>query len=65
MRIAYFDCFSGISGDMTLAALVSAGWPPAEVELLPARLGLEGVSVAVSETRRGPFAGGVNTSVTI
>ena len=56
MRIAYFDCFSGISGDMTLAALVSAGWPPAEVELLPSRLGLEGVSVAVSETRRGPFA---------
>ena len=25
MRIAYFDCFSGISGDMTLAALIDAG----------------------------------------
>lgn len=25
MRIAYFDCFSGISGDMCLGALVSAG----------------------------------------
>jgi uncharacterized protein (TIGR00299 family) protein len=25
MRIAYFDCFSGISGDMILGALVSAG----------------------------------------
>ena len=27
MRIAYFDCFSGISGDMTLGALLHAGVP--------------------------------------
>ena len=25
MKIVYFDCFSGISGDMTLAALIDAG----------------------------------------
>lgn len=56
MRIAYFDCFSGISGDMCLGALVSAGWPAAEAQALPARLGLEGVRVAVGEARRGPFA---------
>lgn len=55
MRIAYFDCFSGISGDMTLGALVSAGWPAAEVEALPARLKLSGVTVTVGEARRGPF----------
>ena len=56
MRIAWFDCFSGISGDMTLGALVSAGWPAAEVESLPRRLGLDGVRVSVHAARRGPFA---------
>jgi len=28
MRIAYLDCFSGISGDMFLGALIDAGLPP-------------------------------------
>ncbi|MBE0478820.1 nickel pincer cofactor biosynthesis protein LarC [Candidatus Aerophobetes bacterium] len=27
MKIAYFDCFSGISGDMVLGALIDAGLP--------------------------------------
>jgi uncharacterized protein (TIGR00299 family) protein len=35
MKLAYFDCFSGISGDMTLGALVNAGCP---VDLLRAEL---------------------------
>ncbi|MBW2612714.1 MAG: DUF111 family protein, partial [Deltaproteobacteria bacterium] len=27
MKIAYFDCFAGISGDMTLGALMDTGVP--------------------------------------
>ncbi len=56
MKHAHFDCVSGIAGDMTLAALLSAGWPEAALQALPARLGLEGVGIVVSQTRRGPFA---------
>ena len=56
MRIAYFDCVSGVSGDMTLAALVSAGWPVEDLRALPVRLKLEGVQIDVQPARRGPFA---------
>ena len=35
MKVAYFDCFSGISGDMTLGALVDAGCP---LEVLRSKL---------------------------
>lgn len=55
-RLAYFDCVSGVSGDMTLAALVAAGWPRESLAGLPARLRLEGVGIAVTDVRRGPFA---------
>jgi uncharacterized protein (TIGR00299 family) protein len=30
-RVLYFDCFSGISGDMTLGALIDAGLPLADL----------------------------------
>jgi hypothetical protein len=56
MKLAYFDCISGVSGDMTLGALVSAGWPEDELRAIPARLKLEGVAVEISRTVRGPFA---------
>ena len=56
MRIAYFDCFSGVSGDMCLGALIAAGAPADRLVDLPRRLGLEGVRVTIGSARRGPFA---------
>ncbi|CAB1062681.1 FIG00676491: hypothetical protein [Olavius sp. associated proteobacterium Delta 1] len=50
--IAYFDCFSGISGDMTLGALVDLGLP---LELLKdqlRRLPLENFDVTVTSANR-------------
>ena len=46
-RIAYFDCPSGISGDMTLGALLDAGADPALLERTVTALGL-GAEVAVT-----------------
>jgi len=40
MRIAYLDCFSGISGDMFLGALVDAGVPHSTLEQAVAALKL-------------------------
>mgnify|MGYP003347341486 CR=1 FL=1 len=56
MRLATFDCFAGVSGDMTLGALVSAGWAAEELQALPGRLGLPEVTIEVAPVRRGPFA---------
>jgi uncharacterized protein (TIGR00299 family) protein len=41
MKIAYLDCFSGISGDMFLAALVDAGVPFPVLQDAVASLGLD------------------------
>ena len=40
MRVAHFDCFSGISGDMVLGAVVSAGVPVDAIRSALASLGL-------------------------
>ncbi len=45
MRVAYLDCFSGISGDMFLAALIDAGLPPEMLEKTYANLALDGINM--------------------
>src|SRR5213080_633684 len=52
MRIAILDPAAGISGDMTLGALLSVGVPAAWLEELPRRLGLAGVSISIREVAR-------------
>lgn len=49
---AILDPFSGISGDMTLGALVGAGLDPGWLRALPGRLGLDGVQVRVDAVKR-------------
>jgi uncharacterized protein (TIGR00299 family) protein len=45
MRLAYFDCFSGISGDMALGALIHAGANLAAITEALAALPIEELSV--------------------
>lgn len=56
MRIAYFDCFSGISGDMCLGAIVSAG---VDFDLLKgelARLQVGGYDLTWEKVKRNGIA---------
>lgn len=56
MTIAYFDCFSGISGDMTLGALVDAGLPIDVLRAELAKLDLPGYSLKAEQVRRSGLA---------
>jgi len=53
MRTAILDPFSGISGDMTLGALIGVGLDPEWLRALPARMGLPEVGVDIREVLRG------------
>jgi uncharacterized protein (TIGR00299 family) protein len=55
VKVAHFDCFSGISGDMTLAALIDSGVDRAAIEQGVASLGLP-VRLEIEKVRKGGFA---------
>ena len=64
-RIAYFDCFSGISGDMVLGALVDAGADLRAIEAELRKLGLEGWTISAEKVKRGQiFATHVKVATT-
>ena len=49
MKIAYFDCFSGISGDMTVGSLLDAGLKIGTLEKELKKLGLTGYQLEVDK----------------
>jgi uncharacterized protein (TIGR00299 family) protein len=52
---AYFDAFSGISGDMTVGALVDLGFPFAELQRHVAALPLSGCELVLEYREHGPI----------
>ncbi|MGB2630496.1 MAG: nickel pincer cofactor biosynthesis protein LarC [Candidatus Omnitrophota bacterium] len=57
MKVAFFDCFSGISGDMVLGALVDLGIELGFLESELASLGLEGYKIRHDKAVRRGISG--------
>jgi hypothetical protein len=56
MRIAYWDCFSGIAGDMSLGAMVGCGLRVDDLREDLSGLPLEGFSIRHRRVQRGSLA---------
>ena len=56
MKVAILDPFSGISGDMTLGALLDLGLDAEWLRGLPSSLGIEGVIVRIADVKRAEIA---------
>jgi uncharacterized protein (TIGR00299 family) protein len=57
MRIAYFDCFTGVSGDMILGALIDAGADLHELESELGKLKISGLTLKAEKTTRRGLSG--------
>jgi len=56
LKIAYFDCFSGISGDMCLGALVDAGVPMEKLKKELKKIPIEGYEIHAKKVKRAGIA---------
>jgi uncharacterized protein (TIGR00299 family) protein len=56
MKIVYFDCFSGISGDMVMGALVDAGCELGSIEGELRRLPIDGWTISAEKVARGALS---------
>lgn len=57
MKILYYDCFAGISGDMNLAALIDLGVPEEYLRSQLSLLQLRGYTVAITREKRSGITG--------
>ncbi len=57
MRIAYFDCFAGVAGDMIVGALLDAGLALADLERELAKLDVGGYRVEARKTEKNGISG--------
>jgi uncharacterized protein (TIGR00299 family) protein len=57
MKVAFLDCWSGVSGDMLLGALLDLGWPLARLRAGLARLPVAPDALVSEPARRGSLAG--------
>ena len=57
MAIAYFDCLSGISGDMILGAIIDAGLPLDDLKSELTGLGLSGYRLSAAKVKKAGMSG--------
>ncbi|MBT3877218.1 MAG: nickel pincer cofactor biosynthesis protein LarC [Nitrospina sp.] len=57
MRAAYFDCYSGISGDMILGALFDLGVDPGKIRKALNTINLKGYKLKTKQVKRGLISG--------
>jgi uncharacterized protein (TIGR00299 family) protein len=57
MKIAYLDCFSGVSGDMFVGSLLDAGLPVEELERIISGLNINGYKILVKREERNNIFG--------
>jgi len=62
VKVGYLDCFSGLSGDMILGALVDCGLPVDRLKRELRKLNLKGYRIEAKSAKRGVITG---TKVTI
>lgn len=63
MKILYYDCFAGISGDMNLGALIDLGVDPTYLKTELAKLNIDGFHLKIEKAVRRGISGTLATVI--